>query len=84
MQKPAQIRLFVVLICGSQIGSPDMDSGLVQPLGQGNFDNRALLATLHEIGYRGAIGVMCYGIAGDPRDYLKRSMNTWKSWMVRP
>ena len=31
-------------------------------LDQGDFDNRALLATLREIGYKGPVGIMCYGI----------------------
>ena len=53
-------------------------NGLIQPLDQGDFDNRQLLATLREIGYRGPIGLMCYGIPGDARDHLARSMAAWK------
>jgi len=75
-------KLFCVTICGSQIGSPTWTNGLIQPLDRGDFDNRKLLATLREIGYQGPIGFMCYGIPGDPREYLQRSMKTWKSWIT--
>ena len=51
-----------------------------QPLDKGDFDNRAVLTTLKEIGYKGPVGVMCYGISGDTREYLQRSMKKWKEW----
>jgi len=77
-------KLFCVTICGSQIGAKTWTNGMIQPLDRGDFDNRALLATLREIGYQGPIGFMCYGIPGDPREYLPRSMETWQAWMARP
>jgi sugar phosphate isomerase/epimerase len=77
-------KLFCVTICGAQIGAKTWTNGLIQPLGQGDFDNQALLATLREIGYQGPIGIMCYGIPGDARDYLQQSMKTWKTWMAQP
>jgi sugar phosphate isomerase/epimerase len=73
-------KLFCVTICGAQIGANTWTNGLIQPLDQGDFDNRAVLATLREIGYRGPVGVMCYGIPGDAREYLQRSLKTWKMW----
>ena len=73
-------KLFCVTICGAQIGANTWTNGLIQPLDQGDFDNRAVLATLREIGYRGPVGVMCYGIPGDAREYLQRSLKTWKTW----
>lgn len=77
-------KLFCVTICGAKIGAETWTHGLIQPLDQGDFDNRALLATLREIGYRGPVGVMCYGIPGDAREYLQQSMKTWKSWIRKP
>jgi sugar phosphate isomerase/epimerase len=77
-------KLFCVTICGAQIGARDWTNGLIQPLDRGDFDNRALLATLREIGYQGPVGVMCYGIPGDAQDYLQRSMKTWKTWTTQP
>jgi hypothetical protein len=35
---------------------------------------------LGEIGYQGPVGVMCYGIPGDAREYLLRSLKTLKTW----
>jgi len=69
-----------VTINGAQLGSKTWTNGLIQPLDRGDFDNRQLLATLREIGYRGPIGLMCYGIPGDAREHLQRSMKVWKSW----
>ncbi|MGA2253979.1 MAG: TIM barrel protein, partial [Thermoguttaceae bacterium] len=42
-------KLFCVTLCGAQIGAKTWTNGLIQPLDQGDFDNRALLATLREI-----------------------------------
>jgi sugar phosphate isomerase/epimerase len=77
-------KLFCVTICGAQIGAQTWTNGLIQPLDQGNFDNPKLLATLREIGYQGPVGLMCYGIPGDLREILQRSMKTWKSWTAQP
>jgi sugar phosphate isomerase/epimerase len=73
-------KIFVVTINGAQLGTKTWTNGLIQPLDQGNFDNRQLLATLREIGYRGPIGLMCYGIPGDAREHLERSRKVWRSW----
>jgi len=73
-------KLFCVTINGAQTGAAAWTNGLIQPLDKGDFDNRALLATLDEIGYHGPVGLMCYGVPDDPREHLTRSMKTWKSW----
>ncbi len=72
-------KLFVVTICGSKVGGKTV-AELIQPLDRGDFDNRELLATLQEIGYRGPIGLQCFMIPGDAREHLQRSMNVWKAW----
>jgi sugar phosphate isomerase/epimerase len=51
----------------------------IQPLDKGSFDVGKFLRTLKELGYRGPIGLQCYGIGGDARDHLARSMNAWRS-----
>lgn len=76
-------KLFCVTICGAQIGSAKWTDGLIQSLDRGNFDNPALLKLLDQIGYTGPVGLMCYGVPGDPRDHLARSLKTWKSWYGR-
>jgi sugar phosphate isomerase/epimerase len=50
----------------------------IQPLDSGSFDLAAFLGTLRELGYRGPIGLQCYGIPGDAREHLVRSMAAWR------
>jgi sugar phosphate isomerase/epimerase len=50
----------------------------IQPLDRGDFDVVGLLRTLRELGYSGPIGLQCYGIGGDTRDHLERSMAVWR------
>lgn len=82
--KASAEKLFCVTICGAKVDAKTWTNGLIQPLDQGDWDNKALLATLKEIGYAGPIGIMCYGIPGDARDYLQASMKTWKQWHAAP
>ncbi len=74
----AMPHLFVVTINGAD-GEGEWDR-LIQPLGSGSFDVCGLLATLGELGYTGPIGLQCYGIAGDVRDTLERSMKAWREY----
>lgn len=73
-------KIFAVTINGAQLGSKTWTNGLIQPLDRGDFDNRRLLDVLREIGYKGPVGLMCYGIPGDAREHLKRSVDVWKKW----
>ena len=75
-------KIFAVTINGAQLGSKTWTNGLIQPLDKGDFDNRELLKTLREVGYRGPIGLMCYGIPGDAREHLERSIKVWKGWQA--
>ena len=50
----------------------------IQPLDSGSFDVGALLDTLRDLGYRGPVGLQCYGIPGDARDHLTRSITAWR------
>lgn len=76
-------KIFAVTLCGAQMGAQTWTNGLIQPLDQGDFDNPRLLAVLREAGYRGPIGLMCYGVPGDAGEHLQRSMRTWKSWQEK-
>jgi sugar phosphate isomerase/epimerase len=76
----AMPHLFAVSIHGADRAA-EIQAGAgnwIQPLDSGSFDIAALLATLRELGYRGPIGLQCYGIQGDARDHLTRSMNAWQ------
>jgi sugar phosphate isomerase/epimerase len=79
--KKAMPRLWAVSINGADEfdEKPGWDR-YIQPLGKGNFDVGAFLQTLGELGYTGPIGLQCYGIGGDTREHLARSMATWRQW----
>jgi sugar phosphate isomerase/epimerase len=51
---------------------------MIYPLDQGEFDLGALLQALRDVGYRGPIGIQCFGIPGDARAHLARSMAAWR------
>ena len=50
----------------------------LQPLDKGSYDVSQVLRTLAELGYKGPVGLQCWGIGGDARDHLTRSMGAWK------
>ena len=78
--KKAMPHLFAVNINGADSGNTQGMNWdrLIQTLDRGTFDVRGMLATLDQLGYAGPIGLQCYGIPGDVRDNLKRSMNAWR------
>lgn len=55
----------------------------IQPLGRGSFDMYAFLETLRQLGFKGPVGLQCYGIPGDVRDGLAESINAWRSYSRR-
>ena len=54
----------------------------LQPLDAGSFNQAKLFKILDDLGYRGPVGLQCYGIPGDARIHLERSMKKWKA--LRP
>jgi sugar phosphate isomerase/epimerase len=50
----------------------------IQPLDSGTFDLAAFLKTLRALGYTGPVGLQCFGIGGDAREHLTRSLAAWK------
>jgi sugar phosphate isomerase/epimerase len=78
--RSAQPRLMAVTINGADLAGKS-DPGwqrLIQPLDRGSFDVRGVLRELKQLNYRGPIGLMCYGIAGDSEEHLARSMARWR------
>ena len=69
--------LFAVTINGS---SPE---GTIETLDKGEFDVYKFLKTLNELGYAGPIGLQGYGLKGDVRDNLSRSMEAWRGFSAR-
>jgi sugar phosphate isomerase/epimerase len=68
-----------VVINGTDGYGAKNHAGWIKTLDQGSFDISSVLADLRMIDYRGPIGVICYGIHGDRRDILARSMKGWKA-----
>ena len=78
-------RLMAVSINGSDRG-PEIKAGTgnwIQPLDSGTFDVFELLRELRQGGYRGPIGLQCYGIPGDAAVHLERSMSAWRALKSR-
>jgi sugar phosphate isomerase/epimerase len=83
--KAAMPNLFAVTINGADTGT-EIKSGKgnwVQPLDSGSFDVYGFLRMLKELGYSGPIGLQCYGIPGDAREHLSRSIAAWRSMSQR-
>lgn len=72
--------LFAVSITGADKGNTKEMSWdrLIQPVGEGSFDTYKVVKLLLDNGYEGPIGIQCYNIEGDPRDFLKTSMDSWQ------
>jgi sugar phosphate isomerase/epimerase len=77
--KQAMPRLWAVSLNGADEfdEKPGWDK-YIQPLDKGSFDVGGLLRTLKELGYKGPIGLQCFGIGGDAREHLARSMAAWR------
>lgn len=78
--RAAMPRLFFVSINGADGGDTrKLDwKQLIQTLDRGSYDVGALLRLLHRLGYTGPIGLQAYGIGGEPRDNLTRSLDAWQ------
>ena len=69
--------LSLVTINGADNGGTDWHS-LIQPLDSGSYDVARVLRALAEINYTGPIGLQHFGIGGDCRRNLQRSMAGWR------
>ena len=75
----AMPKLWAVSICGADDFDPAPGwNHYIQPLDKGSFDVGLLLKTLKDLGYKGPIGLQCYGIGGDAQEHLARSLSTWQ------
>jgi sugar phosphate isomerase/epimerase len=81
----AKPHLFAVSIHGADTAA-EIHAGKgnwIQPLDSGSFDVYALLKTLRDLGYKGPVGLQCYGLGGDAREHLARSMAAWRKLCKR-
>lgn len=75
----AMPRLWAVSICGADDFDPSPGwARYIQPLDKGSFNVGLFLKTLKDLGYKGPIGLQCYGIGGDAREHLARSFSAWQ------
>jgi len=56
---------------------------LIQPLDAGSYDVYGFVSRLRRLGYTGPIGLQGYGIGGDHREILARSLAAWLFWRCR-
>ena len=70
--------LNMVNINGTDGYDPKNRAGWIQTLDQGSFDLVTVLKALRKVDYRGPIGLIAFGIKGDRRDILARSIKAWK------
>jgi sugar phosphate isomerase/epimerase len=75
--KEARPHLFVVTLNGADTGGKDWGR-LIQPLDSGTYDTAVLLDKLQKIDYQGPVGLQHFGIQGDARANLQRSMDGWR------
>ena len=75
-------RLFLVTINGADRDGATWDR-LIQPLDRGTFDVYEMLKMLNDLGYTGPVGLQCYGVPGDKKENLRRSMEAWRGFSSR-
>lgn len=80
MAKEAARLQFVTLNGADRGDTKSMDwSRLIQPLGQGTYDTAGFLRRLQEeVKWNGPVGLQAFGVPGDPRENLLRSMAAWR------
>jgi sugar phosphate isomerase/epimerase len=78
-------RLLAVSINGADTfdDQPGWDR-YIQPLDRGSFEIAVFVRTLRELNYSGPIGLQCYGLGGDAREHLARSMAAWRRMNLSP
>ncbi|MFH1371898.1 MAG: family 16 glycoside hydrolase [Planctomycetota bacterium] len=69
--------LFAVTINGTT------EAGSIETLDTGTFDVYRFLKALKQSGFKGPIGLQGYGIGGDVRENLRRSMEAWRGFSQR-
>ena len=73
-------RLLFVTINGADTGDTKTMGWerLIRPLGEGSYDVGAFLRSLRATGYGGPVGFQGYGIPGDARAVLEKTMAAWQ------
>ncbi|MGD0597363.1 MAG: family 16 glycoside hydrolase [Sedimentisphaerales bacterium] len=69
--------LLVVTINGTT------EAGSIETLDRGTFDVYRFLRAIKQAGFTGPVGLQGYGIGGDVRENLRRSMQAWREFSQR-
>lgn len=72
----AGTRLFAVSTCGAKLGGQSW-TDLIKPLDEGDFPQLRLLRALKKMNFKGPVGLQCYGVRGDKRTNLGKSLAEW-------
>ena len=75
-------RIFAVSTNGADIDGKNW-GGLIQPLDSGTFPQERLFSALRKLGFKGPVGLQCYGVKGDKRKNLERSIAAWKQVLAK-
>ena len=74
-------KLFLVTTNGADIDGKNWGT-LIQPLDVGSFPQLRLFKALKGRGYTGHVGLQCYGVKGDKKANLARSIGAWNKLMA--
>ena len=76
--KKAGPQLFAVSTSGANVGGKNWGQ-LIQTLDRGDFPQQRLLAALKAMKFTGPVGLQCYGVKGDKRANLQKSIDAWNA-----
>jgi sugar phosphate isomerase/epimerase len=80
----AMPHLMRVTVNGADTPAGDLGwDRLIQPLDGGTYDVYGFVSRLRQLGYTGPIGLQGYGLKGDPRENLTRSLAAWRGFDKR-
>ncbi len=76
----AMPRLMFITINGADTGDTKAMGWdhLIQPLGSGSYDTTAFLEKIRVVGYNGPVGFQGFGIRGEPREVLAKTIDFWR------
>ena len=74
----ARPHLFMVTINGADTGGTNWQQ-LIQPLGSGTYDPGIVLRKLQQLAYTGPVAFQGFGIGGDRREILTKTMQAWQT-----
>jgi sugar phosphate isomerase/epimerase len=75
--RKARPHLFSVTTNGADLAGKNWNT-LIQPLDKGDFPQSRLLKILKALKFTGPVGLQCYGVKGDHKENLTRSMAAWQ------